>query len=234
MDRIMHSQDIAAALRRTPLFSGLSDEDLLSVSALAVPRHLPKGKAVFHEGERVEGFFVVVSGTVKVFRLSEGGKEQILHFIEGGNTFAEAALFEGGVFPAAAETLSECRLVFLPKRPFVSLLERNPRLSLRMLASLSRWLRRLADLADALSLRDVEARFTRYVAEDLRERGVTPSPGAVYELPVGKAVLASRLGTVPETFSRTLKKLQDEGVIDVRGKRIRLLDPRPFSTSRER
>jgi CRP/FNR family transcriptional regulator len=97
-----------------------------------------------------------------------------------------------------------------------------------MLASLSRWLRRLADLADALSLRDVEARFTRYVAEDLRERGRIPAAGAVYELPVGKAVLASRLGTVPETFSRTLKKLQEEGVIDVSARKIRILDPAPF------
>jgi CRP/FNR family transcriptional regulator len=199
------------------------------VAALAVPRRLPKGKAVFHEGERVDGFFVVASGSVKVFRLSEGGKEQILHILEAGNSFAEAALFEGGVYPAAAEALSESVLLFLPKRPFVSLIERNPRLALRMLASLSRWLRRLADLADALSLRDVEGRFTRYVADELRERGVAPAAGTVYEIPVGKAVLASRLGTVPETFSRTLKKLQDEGVIDVRGKKIRLLDPRPFS-----
>lgn len=227
----MAAPDLSAALRRTPLFSGLTDEELLSVASLSVPRRFPKGKAVFAEGERVEGFFVVVSGNVKVFRLSEGGKEQILHIIEPGGTFAEAALFEGGVFPAAAETLSECVLLFLPKRPFVSLLERNPRLSLRMLASLSRWLRRLADLADALSLRDVEGRFTRYVSEELRGRGIAPAAGAVYELTVGKAVLASRLGTVPETFSRTLKKLQEEGVIDVKGRKIRLLDARPFASA---
>ena len=132
-------------------------------------------------------------------------------------------IFEGGVFPAHAEALADAELLFLPKRPFIEFLERRPNVAIRMLASLSRWLKRMTELAESLSLRDVETRLIFYLAEELKARGIPPRDGAEFDLPIGKNVLASRLGTVPETFSRTLKKLQDDGLIDVRGKRIRIV-----------
>jgi CRP/FNR family transcriptional regulator len=81
----------------------------------------------------------------------------------------------------------------------------------------------MTDLAESLSLKDVETRLIFYLSEELKARGIPARDGAELELAIGKNVLASRLGTVPETFSRTLKKLQDDGMIDVRGKRIRVL-----------
>ncbi len=210
-------------LRKTPLFATLPDDDLRRVAALAVPRRFSKKEAVFREGDRADGFFLVASGKVKVFKLSGEGKEQVLHVIEAGQTFAEAVIFEGGVYPAHAETLADTELLFLPKRPFLELLERYPKLAIRMLASLSRWLKRMTDLVESLSLKDVETRLVFYLSEERKARGIPPKDGAELELPIGKNVLASRLGTVPETFSRTLKKLQDDGLIDVRGKRIRIL-----------
>ncbi|HEY6073185.1 MAG TPA: helix-turn-helix domain-containing protein, partial [Anaerolineales bacterium] len=77
---------------------------------------------------------------------------------------------------------------------------------------------------DSIALRDVETRLVRYLSDEMRSRGVPIKDGAVYELDVTKNVLASRLGTVPETFSRTLKKLQEEEKIRVKGKQIRILD----------
>jgi CRP/FNR family transcriptional regulator len=210
-------------LRKSPLFSNLPTEDLRRLAEIAVPRRYEKKAAVFREGERADGFYVVAQGRVKVFKLSEEGKEQVLHLIGPGQSFAEATIFEGGTFPAHAETLEACDLIFLPKRPFTDLLEKNPRIALRMMASLSRWLKRMTDLVESISLRDVEARLVRYLSEELSGRGVPARDGAVLVLDVGKSVLASRLGTVPETFSRTLKKLQEEGKIRVKGKQIRIL-----------
>ena len=210
-------------LRKTPLFATLPDADLRRVADLAVSRRFSKKEAVFREGDRADGFFIVGSGKVKVFKLSGEGKEQILHVLEAGQTFAEAVIFEGGVYPAHAEALTDADLLFLPKRPFVDLLERTPGVAVRMLASLSRWLKRMTDLAESLSLRDVETRLVFYLSEELKARGIPPKDGAELDLPIGKNVLASRLGTVPETFSRTLKKLQDDGLIEVRGKRIRVV-----------
>ena len=210
-------------LRKTPLFATLPDDDLRRVADLAVTRRFAKKEAVFREGDRADGFFIVASGKVKVFKLSGEGKEQILHVLEAGQTFAEAVIFEGGGYPAHAEALDDSDLLFLPKRPFIELLERRPVVAIRMLASLSRWLKRMTDLAESLTLKDVETRLSFYVSEELKTRGIPPKDGVELELPIGKNVLASRLGTVPETFSRTLKKLQDDGLIDVRGKRIRIV-----------
>ncbi|MEW6721515.1 MAG: Crp/Fnr family transcriptional regulator [Thermodesulfobacteriota bacterium] len=214
------SEDI---LRKTPLFSSLPEEDLRGVASLAVPRRYGKKEAIFREGDRADGFYVVASGKVKVFKLSEEGKEQVLHVIEPGQSFAEATLFEGGAYPAHAETLSETEMLFVPKRPFLDLLEKRPKVAIRMLGSISRWLRQMTNLVENLSLRDVETRLLLYLSEELQRRGIPLRDGATLELPFSKNVLASRLGTVPETFSRALKKLQEDGRIDVRGKRIRIL-----------
>ncbi|HZW35948.1 MAG TPA: Crp/Fnr family transcriptional regulator [Candidatus Deferrimicrobiaceae bacterium] len=210
-------------LRNTPLFANLPPEDLRRVAEIASLRRYEKKESIFREGERADGFYVVGEGRVKIFKLSENGKEQVLHLIGPGQSFAEATIFEGGTFPAHAEALETCGVVFLPKRPFTDLLERNPRIAIRMMASLSRWLKRMTDLVESISLRDVEARLVRYLSEELAVRGVPSRDGAVLDLNVSKTVLASRLGTVPETFSRTLKKLQDEGKIRVKGKQIRIL-----------
>jgi len=210
-------------LRKTPLFATLPDDDLRRVADLAVSRNFGKKEAVFREGDRADGFFIVASGKVKVFKLSGEGKEQVLHVLEAGQTFAEAVIFEGGGYPAHAEALTDAELFFLPKRPFIDLLERHPNVAIRMLASLSRWLKRMTDLVESLSLKDVETRLVFYLSEELKARGIPATDGAELELAIGKNVLASRLGTVPETFSRTLKKLQDDGLIDVRAKRIRIV-----------
>jgi CRP/FNR family transcriptional regulator len=210
-------------LRKTPLFATLPDDDLRRVADLAVSRRFAKKEVIFREGDRADGFFVVGSGKVKVLKLSGEGKEQILHVLDAGQTFAEAVIFEGGSYPAHAEALTDTELLFLPKRTFIELLERRPNVAIRMLASLSRWLKRMTDLVESLSLKDVETRLVFYLSEELKTRGIPQKDGAELELPIGKNVLASRLGTVPETFSRTLKKLQDDGLISVRGKRIRIV-----------
>jgi CRP/FNR family transcriptional regulator len=222
------SPDLHEALRKAPLFANLPPDDLRRVSEIASARHFGKKASVFREGERADGFFVVAEGRVKVFKLSEDGKEQVLHLIGPGQSFAEATIFEGGTYPAHAEALEECDLVYLPKRSFIDLLERNPRIALRMMASLSKWLKRMTDLVESISLRDVETRLVRYLSDELAGRGVAIKDGMIYELDVSKNVLASRLGTVPETFSRTLKKLQEEGKIRVKGKQIRILKAGPL------
>lgn len=218
------STSTAESLRKTPLFANLPPDDLRRVEGIASLKHYARKESIFREGDRADGFFIVATGRIKVFKLSEDGKEQVLHLIGPGQSFAEATIFEGGAYPASAEALDDCELVYFPKRQFTDLLERNPRIALRMMASLSRWLKRMTDLVENISLRDVETRLVRFVSEEMKGRGIPIRNGAVYELDVTKNVLASRLGTVPETFSRTLKKLQEEGKIRVKGKQIRILD----------
>ena len=168
----------AETLRKTPLFANLPPGDLARVAGMASLKRLARKGSVFREGDRADGFFVVAEGRVKVFKLSEEGKEQVLHLVGPGQSFAEATIFEGGVYPAHAEALDDCELIYLPKRQFTDMIEKDPRIALRMMASLSRWLKRMIDLVENISLRDVETRLVRFVSEEMKSRGVPIRDGA--------------------------------------------------------
>src|SRR3970040_1202207 len=139
---------MSETLRKTPLFFNLPTADLSRIAGISSLRHCAKRETVFREGDRADGFYVVVSGSVKVFKLSEDGKEQVLHILEAGQSFAGGTLFEGGVFPANAEALCDGDLLFLPKRPFIELLEKNTKMALRALGALAKWLKRMTDLVE--------------------------------------------------------------------------------------
>jgi CRP-like cAMP-binding protein len=210
-------------LRRCPLFAGLKEEDLRKMRALGVLKKAGKKEVLFSEGEEARGFYVVFSGKVKLYKVSADGKEQILHVVSAPDAFAEAALFLEG-YPAFAEAMSDSQLLFIPKRDFIQAIEENPRLSINMIVSLSSYLRRFASLIEELSLKEISSRLAKYLI-DLSVRGSKEGrePDLI-ELDVSKTQLASKLGTISETLSRTLGKLRSKKVIDVEKNRVRILD----------
>ena len=206
-----------------PLFQGFSRGEYEDLAMIVVDQVIRKGQTIFEEGDEGEGFYVVVSGRVKVFKLSPDGKEQILHIFGAGEPFGEAAVFAGEKFPANAEALEESRVFFFPRLAFVELIGKNPSLALNMLAVLSRRLRKLASLVEDLSLKEVPGRLAAYLLylSEVKKGGVE------VQLDVSKNQLASLLGTIPETLSRILAKLSREGFIKSNGPRqIQLLDPK--------
>ena len=211
-------------LRRCPLFSGLKEEDLKRIRAIALPKHVAKKGILFSEGEEAKGFYVILTGKVKLFKISPEGKEQILHVASAPDAFAEAALFLEGKYPAFAETLSDSQLLFFPKREFIQLIERNPQLSINMIVSLSSFLKKLATLIEELSLKEVSSRIAKYLM-DLSTRGAKEGKGLKeVELDLSKTQLALKLGTISETFSRTLSKMKAKKIIDVQKNRILILN----------
>ena len=204
-----------------PLFQGLSRGEYEDLAMIVVDQVIRKGQTIFEEGDEGEGFYVVVSGRVKVFKLSPDGKEQILHIFGAGEPFGEAAVFAGEKFPANAEALEESRVFFFPRRAFVELIGQNPSLALNMLAVLSRRLRKLASLVEDLSLKEVPGRLAAYLLYWSEGK----KGDVEVQLEVSKNQLASLLGTIPETLSRILAKLSREGFIKSNGPRqIQLLD----------
>ncbi|MBW6510425.1 MAG: Crp/Fnr family transcriptional regulator [Desulfuromonadales bacterium] len=186
--------------------------------AITKTREAGRGELLFEEGQKADGFFVVVSGKIKVFKLSPDGRERILHVIQPGNSFADAAIFADGAFPAFAMCIDQSTLLFFPRDQFLGLLHRHPQLAINMIAGLSRFLRNFASQIEDLTFRDVPARLARFLVSEC-EKGRQQ-----VTLTVSKAQLASNLGTTSETLSRTLRKLADEGLIAVQGRTIKLLD----------
>jgi CRP-like cAMP-binding protein len=207
-------------IARVPLFEGLPPGQIEDLAMIVTDQVFRRGETVFSEGEDGNGFYVVITGRVKIFKLSPEGKEQILHFFGPGEPFGEVPVFAGQHFPANAEALEESRIFFFSRKSFVDLVKRNPSLALNMLAVLSKRLRRFAALIDDLSLKEVPGRLAAYLlylsdqykgSKDL-------------ELPITKTQLASLLGTIPETLSRILGKLSSQGLIETDGRRVRILE----------
>jgi CRP/FNR family transcriptional regulator, dissimilatory nitrate respiration regulator len=205
-----------------PLFQGLPRKQHEDLSMIVADQVFRRGQSIFSEGDEGNGFYVVMSGQVKVFKLSPDGKEQILHIFGPGDPFGEAAVFAGKKFPANAEALAESRVFFFPRPAFIGLIGKNPALALSMMAVLSARLRRLANLVEELSLKEVPGRLAAYLLLlSEKNRGA-----AKVELEVSKNQLAALLGTIPETLSRILARMDREKLLKMRGKSIEILNRR--------
>ncbi len=204
-----------------PLFEALEKEHIRELSRIAIEKVYEKGAIIFSEGEECNGFYVIMEGRVSVFKLSPDGREQILHIFEEGEPFGEVPVFSGHNFPASASAMIKSRLLFFPKHDFVGLIERRPLIALKMLGVLSMRLRRFTALIEDLSLREVPARLANYILYLSNREDDTSSE---IELDIKKSQLASLLGTIPETLSRILSKMKRQGIIEVEGSKIRILD----------
>jgi CRP/FNR family transcriptional regulator len=203
-----------------PLFEGLLPKELEKIRRIAVDKFYAKGKTVFLEGDQGNGFYVVADGRVKIFKVSLDGKEQILHIYGPGQPFGEVPVFSGKKFPASAQALLKSHLLFFPRDAFVNLISNNPSLSLNMLAMMSMRLRQFTVQVENLSLKEVPGRLASYLMVLAEEQNAESR----VSLPVSKSQLASLLGTIPETLSRILSRMNGQGLIRVDGGTIELLD----------
>jgi CRP/FNR family transcriptional regulator len=211
-----------------PLFAGLTDGDLAALLEICRRSEIPKGTILFNEGEEAQGFYVPVSGKVKIYKVTPEGRERVLRIAEPGRTFAEAAIFDLGIYPANAATLERSVLLFFPKQEVLHLLKSNVQLAINMLGGISRLLREFMDQMEAIAFRDVPSRLARYLL-DLAETG-----GSRVELPLSKTQLAVNLGTVSETLSRTFRKMVDDELIRMQSRTIDIIDFEGLETLADR
>lgn len=212
--------ELVEHVARIPLFEGLPREQLHELVNICVDQECKKGQTLFSEGAGATGFYVIVSGKVKVYKLSLEGKEQILHIFGKGEFFGEVPVFAGGRYPAHAETLEPSRVLFFPRDAFMDLIRKEPSLATNMLAILAQRLRQFTHLIEDLSLKEVPGRLAAYLLY-LSERNRASD---TFDLDITKGQLASFLGTIPETLSRILAKMSQQEFIQVDGRRIQILD----------
>jgi CRP/FNR family transcriptional regulator len=207
-------------ISNVPLFKGLSKDQLVALSNIAVEKNFIKGKTIFLEGNEGRGFFIVCSGLVKIYKTSTEGKEKILEVIKPYEIFAPVPVFSGETYPASAETMKSAKVIFFSRDDFLRLVGKYPDIALNMLAAVSDRLRQFTVQIENLSLKETPSRLAAYFLHILNEKSGDNS----FTLEIPKGQLASLLGTIPETLSRILAKMRETGIIGQDGKNIKVLD----------
>jgi CRP-like cAMP-binding protein len=214
------SLNVAEILHDCPLFSEVPPSGFARLLAMARIREFGKGDVVFREGDECPGVYIVGSGQVRVFKCSTAGKEHVLHMVGPGQTFAEVAAIGGFNCPASAEAILETTCVLLPLPAFRQALQSDHELCLGMMTGLAQWVRHLVGLMEGVVLRDAVGRLARFLLD------LPPDADGMVELPSLKRHVASHLNLTSETFSRTLRRLVDAGLICLPdATRVQVLEP---------
>lgn len=211
--------ELKALLAQCYLCSGLKEDELSKISRIVSGRKLHKDEMLFFEGDSARGFYILLYGRVRVYKASPEGKEYTMHQIMPGQLFAEAAIFQGDKFPANAVAIEDSQVAFFPRDAFLKLLADSPQLSMKIIGSLSGFVREFNRRLEELSLKEVPGRIASYLlnlSEENKSHNII--------LDSSKMDLAKRLGTISETLSRNLKKLKELGVIKVDGQSIKILN----------
>jgi CRP/FNR family transcriptional regulator len=225
-------------LKIVSIFSGLDDEIICRISEICKLKTYNEGDIIFFETEPYHGFYAVISGLVKIYKISVDGREHILHIIKPGNTFAEVPLFQNFDsireddfrYPAnAMATEDNTQVISIPSAAFMEILQSDIRICMRMLAGLAKKLIHLNHHIEELTLKDVTRRVAGYIFSEYekinRSLSNVNDKKALITLHITRQNLASYLGTAIETLSRTLGRLQSEGLIRVENRKIFVLEP---------
>ena len=204
----------SSILKNINLFSELDENEMDKIYSHSSIKTYDKGEMIFFDTEPYIGFYIVIEGGVKIFKISKDGREHVIHFIFPTNTFAEAPLFEHYdkirreefTYPANSMAIeNNTRLMLIRSDIFYNLLEKNKTICFKMLSGLSKKLRHLNNHIESLS-QGVSVRLAKYLLDELNSSDEKNK--GIIELKISKHDLAAYLGTIDETLSRCLKKLQ--------------------------
>lgn len=216
--------DHALTLSRVQMFAGLADPELSYLAQRAVPRRFSAGETVFGEGQPCTGMYVVESGSIRIFKTSAAGREQVLGIDGPGSSVAELPVFDGGNYPASVTAMTDCTLLFIAKQDFHNLCLAHPQVALKVLRVVGGHLRRLVGIIEELSFTTVRHRLVALLLREAKQAGKQTARGLEFTLPVNNQELAAQLGTVRELVSRNLSRLQSEGLITIEGRNVTVLN----------
>jgi len=208
-----------ASLSQIALFASLSEAEIQALAQRAVERRFAPGEMLFWEGEPCAGIFLIVQGSVKIFKTSAGGREMMLALENAPSTVAELPLFDGGPYPASVRAVEPVVSLFVNKADFQQVCRQYPEVALKILAVVGHRLRHLVGVVESMTFGSVTGRLARLLLDASKQAGADE-----FDLPITHQELASRLGTVREVVSRNLARFRAEGLIRIQGHQLRILD----------
>lgn len=214
---------IVTQLAALPLFSPLSALELERIAASARNLQAGKGEILFHKGDPCHGFYLIVSGKVKLLFNSQGGSEKVIEILMPGQSFGESAMFMDQPYPLSAQALSDASFIYITKTSVLQALETNAQLARQLITCLSSSLHQLFQNQEFNGMRSGKQRIVDYILRQMKPAAVLNAVPVVI-LPASKGTIASHLGITAEHFSRILHELVEHELITVYGKKIEILD----------
>lgn len=215
-----NSESISDFLRNVALFNALEQSDLQLIASSCELLKLARGDNIFRCGTAIQSFYYLISGGVKIYAMSKDGAEKVIHIASPGESFGEAAMFLGEPIPVGTQAIHDSVVLALPKTVIYKLIEENPRIAHRMLAGMSMRMHRLIQDIKDISLHSASERIIGYLLQLCSDQKMSQN----IILPAKKATIASLLNLTPETLSRTLAKLEKQGLIFVNATEIQIPD----------
>jgi CRP-like cAMP-binding protein len=214
--------EIVSALGRTVLFHGLGDVELKRLASIARLTALPTGSILFHQGDGSDGLYVITSGIVRIYLTSEDGREATINLSEEGEVIGEMALLDGLSRSAGAAALTTTELIYIPREPFLALLESSGHLARQIILTLCERLRATNAQVDQAIFHDLRHRLLVLLRQIALLHGRLEGDMAVVELDLTQGTLAQMLGASREAVNKHLRALAREGCIAVVGHKIEI------------
>ena len=210
---------LSTDLKKSFMFAGLTDKQLERVARHAVRIHLAEGEMLFQQNDRAERFYMLLRGQIKLFRLGPSGNEKVIEIVTPCSTFAEALMFlDRPAYPVGAQAIQPADIISIDAADFARMLRESVDTCFMLLGDMSQRLRGLIREIDDLSLSSATCRVAGYLLSK------SEPEGRIFDLEVPKQTLASRLSVQPETFSRIVRQLSDQGILAVHGSRVEISD----------
>lgn len=177
-----------------------------------------KKEIFFFEEQEGEKIYFLTSGMVKLYKTNEEGKEAIIHFVRPGELFAEILLYLKNRYPVTAVAIENSTALTIDSKKLFEVIKQSPEISMKLIGTLAQRIKYFVNMVENLTLSDAQKRFLSYLKNLSAKKN-----SKIFTLPASKADIALLLGIAPETFSRLLKKMSEEGILKVDGKEITLI-----------
>ncbi|HYL81373.1 MAG TPA: Crp/Fnr family transcriptional regulator [Candidatus Acidoferrum sp.] len=214
------------ALRQVPYFADLESDALEGLAAQVRERKLEAGELILLESDPCEGLYFVISGRVKVFKLSAEGKEQVLRVLGPGRSFNDVPVFDGGSNPGSVAAMEAATVCLIPKTRILAMVEQHPKMAKAVIRLLASRLRALTLMIEDLSLRGVAARVAKLLLDCTRGDQTLVEDGAGACARLTQHQIAAMTGSVCEVVQRALKALEEDGALRLERARVVVLDPK--------
>ncbi len=212
------------SLRSVPLFRDFEAAELSEVVQLITTRRFGKHQTVFREGEPGQTFYLIIAGSVAIFRLAPDGRETILSILKERDFFGEMSVFDTAVRAASVRTLTEVEVGAIERADFLALIDRSPRIGRLLVIALSDRLRAANALISSTASQDIRSRLASLLLNLMTSFGESVPTGMRISLRLTNQEMANMIGTTRETVNRTLNRFWDEHLIDMRTAHVIVVD----------